>query len=33
MIILLFIIIPKQPDPYYQVDITRKDLVILREEK
>jgi hypothetical protein len=25
--------VPKQPDPYYQVDIARKDLVILREEK
>jgi hypothetical protein len=25
--------VPKQPDPYYQADITRRDLVILREEK
>jgi hypothetical protein len=25
--------VPKQPDPYYQVDITRRDLVILQEEK
>jgi hypothetical protein len=33
MIIPLFIIVPKQPDPYYQVDIARRDLVILREEK
>jgi hypothetical protein len=33
MIILLLIIVPKQPDPYYQVNITRRDLVILREEK
>jgi hypothetical protein len=33
MIILSFAIIPKQPDPYYQVDITRKDLVILQEKK
>jgi hypothetical protein len=24
---------PKRPDPYYQADITRRDLVILREEK
>jgi hypothetical protein len=33
MIILLFIIVLKQPDPYYQVDIARRDLIILREEK
>jgi hypothetical protein len=33
MIILLSIIVSKQLDPYYQVDITRKDLVILREKK
>jgi hypothetical protein len=33
MIILLSIIIPKRLDPYYQADITRRDLVILREEK
>jgi hypothetical protein len=25
--------VPKRLDPYYQVDITRKDLVILQEEK
>jgi hypothetical protein len=25
--------VPKQPDPYYQVDITRRDLAILREKK
>jgi hypothetical protein len=24
---------PKRPDPYYQANITRRDLVILREEK
>jgi hypothetical protein len=28
-----FIIIPKRLDPYYQANITRRDLVILREEK
>jgi hypothetical protein len=33
MIILLFIIVPKRPDPYYQANITRRDLVILREKK
>jgi hypothetical protein len=30
MIILLSAIIPKRLDPYYQADITRKNLVILR---
>jgi hypothetical protein len=25
--------VPKRPDPYCQADITRRDLVILREEK
>jgi hypothetical protein len=33
MIILLSIIMPKQPDPYCQANIARKDLVILREKK
>jgi hypothetical protein len=33
MIILLFVIVPKRLDPYYQADIARKDLAILREEK
>jgi hypothetical protein len=33
MIILLFIIVPKQLDPYFQANITRRDLVILREKK
>jgi hypothetical protein len=25
--------VPKQLDPYYQADITRRDLVILQEKK
>jgi hypothetical protein len=33
MIILLSAIVPKQLDPYCQANITRKDLVILQEEK
>jgi hypothetical protein len=33
MIILLSGIVPKRLDPYYQADITRKDLAILREKK
>jgi hypothetical protein len=33
MIIPLSAIVPKRPDPYYQTDITRRDLVILREKK
>jgi hypothetical protein len=33
MIIPLSAIVPKRPDPYYQTDIARRDLVILREEK
>jgi hypothetical protein len=33
MIILLSIIVPKQSDPYYQANITRRDLAILQEEK
>jgi hypothetical protein len=33
MIIPLSTIVPKRPDPYYQANIARRDLVILREEK
>jgi hypothetical protein len=33
MIILLSIIVPKRLDPYYQTDITRRDLVILQGKK